>query len=319
MDIKKYTFYESEEKTIIDQFQTTFGGEKNGNQLLAKTKTVDLNLYHFDFLGGLSFYQNNLTFKKDNQIQTIGNPDKSSIVMRFDYEGNIFESIDGNSTQNAGMQLYSNSNSYTLENKKDKNYKWFTIRISKEIITSEFKILLPLIELLESQSSNWLIYDLIPMEVFLYLKDIFELDHNVSELYRKRIILSRGIECLGVFADRLMQRAPIHSFKIHPDDLKMLIKIKDKVLSDLQKTPTIEEISKIYGYSPSKFKRDFKKVFGKSFYKFFIEYKLEKAKQLLLNNKLTVTEISRIVGYKSLAKFSYAFKHQYGVSPKELK
>ncbi|MBB6460939.1 helix-turn-helix domain-containing protein [Flammeovirga kamogawensis] len=314
-----FSFYEASEKSILTQFHEVFGGQRDGESLKVATKSIKLNLYHYEFMDGLSFYINDFKFKEDNQIITIGNPDTPSLIMRFDYKGNIFDNIEKNTIGiNSGMFLYANTKSYVLENKGETNYKWFTIRISKEVIERNFTILLPLFDLLENDNTTWLIGDLIPMEVFLFLKDIFELSDSDTDVYRKRIIISRGIECLAVFAERLIKRDQPKNLNIHKDDLNILLHIKDDVINNLLEIPSIEELSLRYGYSSSKFKRDFKKVFGKPVHKFYIEFKLEKAKQLLLNEKLTITEVSRIIGYKSLAKFSSAFKQQYGVSPKKI-
>jgi AraC-like DNA-binding protein len=45
------------------------------------------------------------------------------------------------------------------------------------------------------------------------------------------------------------------------------------------------------------------------------ENKMVKAKYLLQQNKLSLQEISAIVGYASLSSFSQTYKNYYGISP----
>ncbi len=42
---------------------------------------------------------------------------------------------------------------------------------------------------------------------------------------------------------------------------------------------------------------------------------MEKAKNILLNNKISVSEVSEIIDYKNPQHFSSAFKKKFGISP----
>ena len=50
---------------------------------------------------------------------------------------------------------------------------------------------------------------------------------------------------------------------------------------------------------------------------FFRRYKLNRAAQLLRENKYTVSEIAEMTGFNSLSHFSTSFKKQFGKSPSE--
>lgn len=52
---------------------------------------------------------------------------------------------------------------------------------------------------------------------------------------------------------------------------------------------------------------------------FFILQKIEKVKELLLYNEFTLTEISAILGYKSVQHLSTQFRNSTGFSPTEFK
>ena len=48
------------------------------------------------------------------------------------------------------------------------------------------------------------------------------------------------------------------------------------------------------------------------------EMELEKARELLLTTKKSVSEAATITGFKNLSSFSRAFKTEYGYSPSEI-
>lgn len=63
----------------------------------------------------------------------------------------------------------------------------------------------------------------------------------------------------------------------------------------------------------------FKKETGSSLGSYIIERRMEKAKALLAEGKLTVSEVAFAVGYDNFTYFSRLFKNKVGVMPKEYK
>jgi two-component system response regulator YesN len=61
----------------------------------------------------------------------------------------------------------------------------------------------------------------------------------------------------------------------------------------------------------------FKKETGRSFVDYLIELRMEKAKQLLSNTDMKVTEVSGLIGYDLPNYFAKLFKQSTGLSPKE--
>lgn len=50
-----------------------------------------------------------------------------------------------------------------------------------------------------------------------------------------------------------------------------------------------------------------------------IEKRMERARALLLEDKMSVSEVAYAVGYDNFAYFSRLFKNKVGISPKEYK
>ena len=63
----------------------------------------------------------------------------------------------------------------------------------------------------------------------------------------------------------------------------------------------------------------FKESTGKSPMQFYNDLKIEEAKKLLKDSKLSVGEISDVLGYSGIHSFSRSFKNSTGFSPLEYK
>ena len=67
-----------------------------------------------------------------------------------------------------------------------------------------------------------------------------------------------------------------------------------------------------YGYLSSIFKR----ITGNTLRSYFLDRRLDAARLLLLEGKLSVSRISEMLSYASVYAFSKAFKEKYGIAPK---
>ncbi len=79
---------------------------------------------------------------------------------------------------------------------------------------------------------------------------------------------------------------------------------------------SISEISRICGVSECYFRRLFKEYSGESPMDFRQKHRIEKAKQLLLSDMFTISEISQELHFSDIYHFSKTFKSIVGVSPK---
>ena len=79
---------------------------------------------------------------------------------------------------------------------------------------------------------------------------------------------------------------------------------------------TIESLAAYIGLNKNYFSTLFKKEFGVPPQEYLIKYRISKACQLLHNRDLTVSEVSRSVGYEDPLGFSKIFKQIQGLSPK---
>ena len=69
------------------------------------------------------------------------------------------------------------------------------------------------------------------------------------------------------------------------------------------------------GLSTSHFRFLFRQATGQPFHKYLVNLRLEKARQMLLEQELGVSEVARAVGFTGLSHFSRAFAQRFSQSP----
>lgn len=82
---------------------------------------------------------------------------------------------------------------------------------------------------------------------------------------------------------------------------------------------TVRDFAALSGRSPGRFNRDFKRQFGVTPSRWLMEVRLEKARELLRETQLSVTEVALEIGYENSSHFIKAFKAKYGQTPKKLR
>jgi AraC-like DNA-binding protein len=92
------------------------------------------------------------------------------------------------------------------------------------------------------------------------------------------------------------------------------------LVSHLQKTlPRLSFIAQKVALSESTMKRYFKLIYGRSIYEYYLNKKMEMARELILQRPLTVNEAAEIMGYEKVSNFIDIFKKYHGCSPGSIK
>lgn len=81
---------------------------------------------------------------------------------------------------------------------------------------------------------------------------------------------------------------------------------------------SLDKFAKLTGRSLATFKRDFRKTFNDSPGQWLTKKRLEEAHFLIDKKNKKPSEIYLDLGFENLSHFSYAFKKQFGISPKSL-
>lgn len=102
-------------------------------------------------------------------------------------------------------------------------------------------------------------------------------------------------------------------------DIDCLHEAKHYIERNYRRPCSIIDLAKIVGINQTKLKRGFKELFGTTVFGYVRDLQMERAKQLLLEEGLYVSEVADQVGYNHPQHFTVAFKRKFGVLPSELK
>lgn len=92
---------------------------------------------------------------------------------------------------------------------------------------------------------------------------------------------------------------------------------KAAMLQKLDQRTNLEDLARELGCSYSRFRFAFKRQTGYAPREFENRIKLNRSRDLLLHNRLSVSETADALGFSSVFYFSRAFKRAFGKSPKE--
>ena len=88
---------------------------------------------------------------------------------------------------------------------------------------------------------------------------------------------------------------------------EVVSKAKDYIRKNYNSDLTLDKIASAVNYSKSRFCFIFKAVAGETYIEYLNAVRIEKAKELLKNSSLSITEISYSVGYYTIANFNKNF------------
>ncbi len=89
----------------------------------------------------------------------------------------------------------------------------------------------------------------------------------------------------------------------------------DYIHNNLDKVPSIEEMSKLTGFSPSYFSRTFRKIMGENFVSYVNRVKIEYSIELLKTSSKSINTLAEELGYTDASYFIKVFKRYAGTTP----
>lgn len=98
-------------------------------------------------------------------------------------------------------------------------------------------------------------------------------------------------------------------------ETKLATDIKEYVEKHLSERITLARIAEHVHYSRSYITEQFQKSTGMSVAAYIFERRIERAKEYLMQNQLTISQISERLGFSTVQYFSKCFKDAVGVSP----
>lgn len=104
---------------------------------------------------------------------------------------------------------------------------------------------------------------------------------------------------------------------IKGDNCKIIEDVIEHINENLTCDLSLESVASFAGFSPVYFHNCFKAATGKTLHKYVEEQRIKKAANMLVTTRNTLAEIAYDCGFSSQSYFSYAFKREMQLTPKE--
>lgn len=154
-------------------------------------------------------------------------------------------------------------------------------------------------------------------DIKLILNDIINCRYsdNVKQIYLE----GKALELMAVYLNEIIYEngKSYDDVKLSLTDIDALHYAKRILDNNIISAPTLRQLSKLVCLNEFKVKAGFKELFGKSVHAYVIDKRLELARFLMIDGKLSVTEAAVWVGYSNISHFADKFRKKYGVNPSE--
>ena len=140
-----------------------------------------------------------------------------------------------------------------------------------------------------------------------------------AAFFDTRVLSSRqqesALRLLTIFAEHLSMVSNQIIVREQNDELPVITRAKQFITEHQTEELSLEQVAKSVNTSKFYFCKVFKKSTGINFTDYLSRVRTERAKNLLLNPNLRVTEIAYEAGFQSLTHFNRVFKRILGRSP----
>ena len=135
---------------------------------------------------------------------------------------------------------------------------------------------------------------------------------EILQLYR----LAKAMELLSLACMDLTGQQTREHIRQVTQTASHAAKVRNYVMDNLHEDLTIETLSRETGTSKRSLQRNFKHQYGMTVSDFIRKQRLEKARQAIENDGLTIGQAAFMAGYNNQSSFTNAFKQTYGSPPK---
>ncbi len=151
----------------------------------------------------------------------------------------------------------------------------------------------------------------------LVLKQILDCPY-VNSL-RRLYLEGKIYELLAMRLEQLITRdKSINSFRIGSQDIEKVEYAKELLVRQMESPPSLIELAKQVGLNDFKLKKAFREITGTTVFAYLRGQRMEKARLLLEQGDMNVTEVTFQVGYQNPSHFAAVFKKQFGVLPSSI-
>lgn len=185
-------------------------------------------------------------------------------------------------------------------------------------------------------SQNWSLYFFVFLgdaleNLMQYCKlgncEVFASDNNVKINNICQILLrstdefekSEGIYSLFGEMRRLARRQPSAAALDRNEQFRRMTPVTDYIKKNYKQTVSLDDLAELINVSKSYLCRCFKAAYGITPIKYLMNYRLDRAKQLLISTDIKMKLLCEEVGFNDTSYFCMAFRRSEGMTPEEFR
>lgn len=272
--------------------------------------------------GDISFKQRELYFRPTNAV-----PDMVKLRFTLSGHGTIYNAVNKQRyifNSNQQNIIYMPELDGTGEYDTANNYRFFEVHFAKEkflhLAENSNTVLQVLADHLDAGHYAQMAEQNLPISWPMQncIQDIVNCTY--TDGLKRLFIESKCTELLVLQAEAFEtafsknKKLPLQS----AHDKDSIYYARDYLIQNIHQPPSIAQLAKICGTNEFKLKQGFKGLFDKSIFGYLSDYKLNYAKQLLLEGT-PIKSVAFQLGYSSVQHFSNAFSKKFGVPPGKVK
>ncbi|WP_335964869.1 AraC family transcriptional regulator [Galbibacter sp. PAP.153] len=218
--------------------------------------------------------------------------------------------------------LFHCANNHALIEFKEKKTHFINIQLAQAF----FEEFMPLEKafdtfknLIRNQQTGYLQNNNFPITsaIQLILEEIIESPWKGH--YRKIFLHAKVLELLLLQLDQCRFDSVAPTSTLSEVDAAKIEKAKEHIINNYNAQITIPKLAKLIGTNEFTLKKGFKELVGTTVFGYINDLKMYKAKKLLTQKNISISQVSEMVGYKNPQHFSTAFKKKFGIVPSKFK
>jgi AraC-like DNA-binding protein len=135
-------------------------------------------------------------------------------------------------------------------------------------------------------------------------------------IYRRLFLKNKCTELIiRQLYDISQKECPKRDSGIPTGDIERIYEARKILTGNLDNPPTLQELGRQVGINTNKLSRGFRQLFGTTVHALLRQERLNRARMLLEEDRLSITEISHQLGFSDASHFVREFSRQYGTTP----
>jgi AraC-like DNA-binding protein len=213
------------------------------------------------------------------------------------------------------VRVFPSTHSHISHFKKDSHRKIVSVFISADYLKSFLRDDAKKFQFLFDKDNTFLIEEIMTDDILRTVNDIVRKEEpGILKDFHYKL---KAMELLFYLFQSLSKRTQSVHQKLSERDIKAMYKVRDQLISSLQKPTPVATLKQIAGMNELKMRKLFTQIFGMGIYDYFQYFRMKEAARLMREGQLSVSEAGYQMGFENLSHFSRVFEKHIGKKPKK--